>query len=377
MNDLETHSAPPASRRTTIIGRGEIRLLVLVLATMLGIYVCWRLALPFIGPLAWALALAVMFAPAYRAILNRVRRPNLAAALAICLITAIVVVPMAFVTERLVSEAAAGAAVIKTKVETGEWVRAIESHPRIAPLARWIEENTNIPAAIGTIASWLTTQGASLVRGSVTQVIGLFLTFYLLFFFLRDRQLALDGIRQLAPLPESAINRLFRRVADTIQAIVYGTLVIACVQGTLGGLMFWWLGLAAPLLWGVVMGLLAIVPLLGAFIVWIPAAIFLAADGSWGKAIILTVWGTVVVGGIDNLLYPVLVGNRLRMHTVIAFVSVVGGLIVFGVSGVILGPVAVTVTRTLLEYWRSRNADQNGELDVVAPIEERTRSGAS
>jgi predicted PurR-regulated permease PerM len=95
------------------------------------------------------------------------------------------------------------------------------------------------------------------------------------------------------------------------------------------------------------------VPVLGAFIIWIPAAIFLFLAGSEGKALLLTLWGTIVVGGIDNLLYPILVGRQLKMHTVLAFVSLVGGLIVFGPSGLILGPVIVTVTRLLLEIWRN------------------------
>jgi len=151
------------------------------------------------------------------------------------------------------------------------------------------------------------------------------------------------------------MNRLFDNVSDTVHATLYGTLVVAVVQGTLGGLMFWWLDLAAPLLWGIVMGLLAVVPVLGAFIIWIPAAIFLVLEGSGEKALLLALWGGIVVGGIDNLLYPMLVGRRLKMHTVIAFISIVGGLIVFGPSGLILGPVIFTITRLLLDIWSSQN----------------------
>jgi predicted PurR-regulated permease PerM len=143
-------------------------------------------------------------------------------------------------------------------------------------------------------------------------------------------------------------------VGDTVYATIYGTLAVAAVQGTLGGLMFWWLGLPAPMLWGLVMGVLAVVPVLGAFIVWIPAALFLALDGNWGKALILALWGGVVVGGIDNVMYPILVGNRLKLHTIPAFMAIVGGLIVFGPSGLILGPVVLTVTVLLLEIWQSR-----------------------
>ena len=164
----------------------------------------------------------------------------------------------------------------------------------------------------------------------------------------------------MSPLPEVEMHRLFRRVADTVYATIYGTLVVAGVQGVLGGLIFCWLALPAPLLWGLVMAALAIVPVLGAFIVWVPTAIFLALNGSWGDAMTLTVWGVVVVGGSDNLLYPMLIRDRMRLHTIPAFISVVGGLLLFGASGLILGPVAVTITIFLLRFWGTRIPEPKG-----------------
>jgi len=118
--------------------------------------------------------------------------------------------------------------------------------------------------------------------------------------------------------------------------------------------MFWWLGLGAPLLWGVIMALLSVVPVLGAFIIWIPMAAFLAIEGSWGRALILALWGMLVIGTVDNLLRPYLVGNRLKLHTILAFMAFVGGLIVFGPAGMILGPVTLTVTLVLLDVWSGR-----------------------
>jgi predicted PurR-regulated permease PerM len=197
---------------------------------------------------------------------------------------------------------------------------------------------------------------------------------YLLFYFLRDRRSALDALRALSPLTRSEMDHLFARLDDTVHATIYGTLAVAMVQGLLGGLMFWWLGLPAPWLWGVVMGLLAVVPVLGAFIVWIPAALFLALEGSLGKALILTLWGTVVVGTIDNLLQPILVGRRLRLHTVLAFIAVVGGLMLFGASGLILGPLILATTQVLLEIWsaRTRQAASPVEgLESAAPESRR------
>jgi predicted PurR-regulated permease PerM len=186
------------------------------------------------------------------------------------------------------------------------------------------------------------------------QVIDVVLTFYLLFYFLRDRRAVLLSLRSVLPLSKVSIDKVLSHVGDTIHATIYGTLTVAAVQGTLGGLMFWWLGLPAPVFWGLVMAVMAVVPVLGAFIVWMPAVLFLVLEGSWGKALVLAVWGGVVVGGIDNVLYPVLVGNRLKLHTIPAFMAIVGGLFVFGSSGLILGPVTLTVTLSLLEIWRRR-----------------------
>jgi predicted PurR-regulated permease PerM len=135
---------------------------------------------------------------------------------------------------------------------------------------------------------------------------------------------------------------------------LFGTVIVAIVQGTLGGLIFWILGLPNPLFWGMVMGLLAIIPVLGAFVVWIPAATYLALTGEWWKSAVLVAYGTVVISGIDNVLYPILAGGRLRLHTVVVFIAIVGGLTLFGASGLILGPLIAALTIGLLEIWRAR-----------------------
>ena len=353
MNERKTKQTA-ASGASDWMSRRHMQFLVLMVATAFGLYLCYRLAAPFLSPLAWALALAILFAPLQRWLEAKLKRPSLAAGVSVFVIGLIVLVAATFVGQRLVVQAVKGAQLIETKVSSGEWRRVIEAQPRLAPLADRIEREIDLPGSVKTLAGWLSNTAGSIVKGSVVRVIGFCLTFYLLFYFLRDRRAALQSLRSLSPLSAAEMNRLFGRVADTIYATIYGTLAVAAVQGLLGGLMFWWLGLPVPLLWGVVMGLLAVVPVLGAFVVWIPAALFLGLEGSWGKALILTVWGGVIVGGIDNVLYPILVGNRLKLHTILAFISVVGGLILFGPSGLVLGPLALTITVMLLEIWRNR-----------------------
>lgn len=334
--------------------RRHLHVVELVAATAIGLYLCYRMALPFAPALTWALALAILFMPAHRWLASRVARASLAAFLSVVAIALVVAAPAAVLAPRLVAEAANGADTIRTRIESGEWQSALDTHPRIAPAVRWAERQVDLPGGVATIAGWLTTSTASLVAGSAMQVLDLLLTFYLLFYFLRDRDAGLRALRALSPLKKADMDRLLSRVSDTVFATVYGTLAVAVVQGALGGLMFWWLGLPAPLLWGLVMAMLAVVPVLGAFIIWVPAACVLALEGSWGSSLILVLWGSIVVGGIDNLLYPILVGNRLKLHTVPAFIAIVGGLFVFGPSGLILGPVALTVTLLLVEIWQER-----------------------
>jgi len=199
----------------------------------------------------------------------------------------------------------------------------------------------------------------SLLRSSFGQLVNIVLTFYLFFFFLRDRKAIMSGLGDLTSLTEAETKYVVDRCSDTIHATVFGTLVVAAAQGVLSGLMFWWLDLPVPLFWGTVMGLLAIVPVLGAFVIWVPAAIFLALEGHWGKAIILTVWGGIIVASVDNLLYPMLVSNRLKLHIVPTLVATIGGIIVFGASGIILGPTIFAVTLALLKILKDTLARHN------------------
>lgn len=297
------------------------------------------------------MALAVLFAPAHRWVEAHVKSNDLAAAISVVAIGLLVLVPITFLSSRLIAEAAKGAITIREKIASNEWRRAMDGP--LAPLAEWLNQ-MDLPAAIDSVVSWLAKASTSLVRGWVLELITLLLTFYLLFYFLRDRKVMLDWLEHISPFSAAEMSRLFTRIGDTVHATLYGTVAVGVLQGALGGLIFWWLGLPAPLLWGLIMGLLALIPVLGAFVIWLPAAIFLAVDGSWGKALILSGWGAVVIAGIDNLLYPVLVGDRMRLHTVPAFISIVGGVILFGPSGVLLGPLAATVTVFALEIWRVR-----------------------
>lgn len=325
--------------------------------TVLGIGVCMLMAAPFVPPMIWAFSFAVLFAPVQTWLEKKVHRPAFAAAISTAVIAIIILGPLAFVGGQLISEGKTAAEAIQKAVESGEWEKILEERPEFAPVRPWIEQNIDLKALVNNAGQWMGEIAAAFVAGSFMQILSFVIMFYVLFYFLRDRDKALQSARSYLPLRRNETDRLFRRIGDTIYASVYGTIAVAAIQGALGGLMFWWLGLPGALLWGTVMALLAIVPVLGAFFVWIPAAVFLALDGSWGKALILTGWGTIIIGGIDNVLYPILVGNRLKLHTIPAFIAIVGGLALFGGSGIILGPVVLTITLELIEIWRKRTEE--------------------
>jgi predicted PurR-regulated permease PerM len=182
------------------------------------------------------------------------------------------------------------------------------------------------------------------------------LALFTLFFLFRDREPVAATIRSLMPMSERETDYFFDRIRSMTHATIYGTVVVALVQGGLGGLMFWLVGIPGALLWGVAMALLSMIPTAGAFIIWLPTAVVLGAQGEWGKAALIGAWGALVVGTIDNLLYPSLVGKEMRLHTLPVFFAIVGGVALFGAAGVVLGPVVLAATIALIDILRKRTA---------------------
>jgi predicted PurR-regulated permease PerM len=337
-------------------GFGAVRLLALLVTTAIGLYICYLLVLPFLSALVWALTAAVLAAPMHQAMVSRLGRPSLSAAISVGLLILIVFVPMLLLGQRLAGTFQTGIVALQTQLATNSLQEVIQAQPWLS----WVDttfDRENIGTILNNIATWLTEQAASFVRASVANVITLVLTFYLLFYFLRDHRQALRQMRRLSPFSHAETSYLFRRAAETIHGIFYGTIITAAVQGALGGLMFWLVGLPNPIFWGVVMALLSIIPILGAFVIWLPAAAYLATSGAWFEAAVVVVYGTIVIGGIDNVLHPMLAGGRLRLHTVPVFIAIVGGLLLFGASGLIIGPLAMSLTIAILEIWRSRAED--------------------
>ena len=314
------------------------------------------LAAPCLAAAAGAFTLAVLCAPLDDLLRRRVRRPWLAAAGTVTARGLMEVGPAFGVVRVLLGEVDRGAALMRDLIESGTWTRAIEARPRLVPLVRLMTEQFDIPALVSGVTSWLAGWSGRFVQGSLATAVSLMLMFYFLFYLLRDRAAIRRAVAAALPLSGAEFGRLSVRVVDTISATVLGLTAVAALQGVLGGLMFWWLGLPAPLLWGVLMGLLAVVPFLGAFVIWAPTALILAVAGDLSSAAILGLWGTVVVGLADNVMYPILVGRKLMMHSALSFVAVAGGLLLLGAAGVVLGPLILVVSWCLFGFLRERMA---------------------
>lgn len=332
----------------------------LMLAVVLGAVLCALIARPFLAAFVWSMTLAVLFSPVNTAIGRRLKSGSISALATAGFTAGIVVLPVTLVAGILLNESVRSAALIEPMLEAESWNRLVGNHPRLAPVLQWIRDTFDLQDVMRTLSSTLATWGGSVVQASFSGVATMLLTFYFLFYLLRDREAILDAARLHLPLTDAEFFGVLGRAKDTIFATVFGTAAVAALQGGLGGLMFWWLGLSAPVFWGVLMALLAIVPFLGAFVIWAPAAVFLTFNGDYTSAAVLAVWGTIVVGLVDNVVYPILVGNKLRMHTMLSFIAVVGGLILLGAPGVVLGPLIVAVTLKLLEIWRGRSAEGSG-----------------
>ena len=350
----------------------------LLTALAVALYLCWRIVAPFTSVLIWAVVLAFVFIPVHRRIEGRIQRPPLSAAISTALVVLTIVLPVTLITVALVGELRDVARSLDTR--EGPWLDP--ASPIIGPVLRWIEPYVDLSqfqnAAFirSRLEAWsgvLAAGTLGIVGGVAAAAVQTLLVIFTLYYLFRDADAIRHAAYDIVPMDREQTRAIVARMAAVVGATVYGVLAIAAIQGALGFFIFWALGLPSPLLWGVVMFFLSMIPMAGAFLVWAPAALYLAFSGALTKAIILTAWGLLVVGSIDNFLSPRLVGRRASMHELLIFFGVLGGLEVFGVIGVVLGPVVVAVTIALLEMVRQANRppeDTAGEVTLLETQQE-------
>jgi predicted PurR-regulated permease PerM len=329
-------------------------LLLLIVVTVAFVWILW----PFSGAILWGTVLAIVFRSLYRRILHATgEKQNVAALVTMMIILFIVVLPVVGLGTALVRQAV----VTYKRLEVGEFDagRFLSHLPETLPgWAAGLLNYFNLTdlGAVQERISALLTEGGQVIaaqalaigQNTVQLVVSFFVMLYLLFFLLRDGDALARRIRDAVPLDTGEQNALFRRFALVIRAIVKGSIVVALVQGALGGLIFWLLGIQGSLLWGAVMAVLALVPVVGAGLIWVPASLYLLVTGSIWQGIVLIVFGALVISMVDNVLRPILVGGETKIPDYLVLIATLGGIIIFGFNGLLIGPVIASM---FLAVW--------------------------
>jgi predicted PurR-regulated permease PerM len=321
---------------------------LLLLVIVVSIAFAWILR-PFFSAVLWATVLAIVFAPLYQRLLSSIgQHPNLAALSTVLIIMTLVILPVSLTATVVVQEATDFYGKIQSgELDLGSFFQQLrDALP--ASVTNLLDRFglTNLGAvqerisdALKRGSQFLAAQALTVGQGAADFVLGLVVMLYLLFFLLRDGAALSRRIQDAIPLPPEQERDLFKKFATVIRATIKGSILVAALQGALGGLIFWALGLHAPVLWGVVMGLLALLPAVGAGLVWVPAAVYLLATGSILQGVVLLVFGALVIGLVDNILRPVLVGKDTKMPDYVVLISTLGGIATLGLNGFIIGPV--------------------------------------
>lgn len=331
----------------------ELRSFLLCLI-LVSIAFLWVLK-PFFGPIFWACAIAVIFYPLQQKLLTRFKgRHNLTAVITLLICIVIVILPVIFIITSAVNE---GIYVYK-KLESGEVNPAayLENLQTNFPIVQSLETfglnveklKSNAEGIVMTSGQFLAKHTLSIGQNAFGLILDICLMLYLTFFMLRDGNTLLEKLVKALPLGDTRERMLFSMFAEVTRATVKGTLVVAVVQGSLGGLIFWFLDIPGVLLWAVFMAIASLIPAVGPALIWVPVALYLLATGNTMNAIILTAFGVGVIGLVDNILRPILVGRDTKMPDYIILLTTLGGLALFGINGFVVGPL---VAALFIAFW--------------------------
>ena len=318
----------------------------------------------FVQPIFWAVALAIVVYPLHARLARRLaNRQSLAASISVVAVVIVVILPLVGLGAAVAREGAA----LYERLDNGDlgaagiYARVQERIPQATALLNRVGVDParleeQIQSAAVTASRYIAERALAIGQGTLRGTVFFFLMLYLLFFFLRDGPRMLESLIRALPLGDHRERHLLRRFAEVSRATIKGTLVVGIVQGAIGGTAFAVLGLGAPVLWGVVMALLSILPVVGTALVWLPAAIFLIVSGQIFGGIALILVGVFVIGLTDNLLRPILVGRDTRLPDYLILLATLGGLAAFGLAGVIIGPI---IAAFFLSVWHMAEKEFN------------------
>jgi predicted PurR-regulated permease PerM len=348
-------------------GRKNTATLLLVGVTVVALYVCYLLFRPYVTPILFASVIAIVFYPLHKGIQRVFRSRNIAALVSTVVTLVLTVVPLTFLLlaisheltdlyRSLATKSADAGGVIDYLIQGSE------------KMVSWAGRHVRLPSIdlqgillrrLEGASAWLVRFGASLISNAFSFVANAVVALVILFFLFRDGETGTFKIMAALPFPEDRLSEMRAHISSTVVANFYGGVAVGALQGTLTGISFWALGLDSPVLWGVVTGFFSLVPVVGSAMVWAPASVVLLLTGHSIKAIILLALGVAVIGTIDNVVRPLIIGRRVRLHAVFVFFALLGGVQLFGVLGLFVGPVILSITAALLMMLREDLASRN------------------
>lgn len=330
-------------------------------ALLIGVaYLFMDMIYPYIFALFWAAVIASIFHPVYRWIRKNVHNEEVSAAVSVVLVVLIVLIPMSGVFAIVANQALQTFNALnnpETIESAQQWVEGLTELPYVAEYIGDIDIAERLKSISATLASmgvgWLKVGAGS----TLAAIVNLFIMLYSLYYFFKDGEEWLRRLMHLLPFGDDNEKVLYEKFVSTGKATLKGTILLGTIQGTIGGVFFFIVGIPSAALWGLLMVVLSIIPAVGAFIIWFPAFIYLLATGQFWQAIVLLAGGTLL-SVVDNLLRPPLVGKDIQMHPMSILLSTIGGLAVFGISGVVVGPMITAFFFSLLHMYETKYKKQ-------------------
>ena len=338
------------------------------LITVVSLVFAWILW-PYSGAILWATVLAIVFAPLYRRLSAAMRRKRtLAALVTLMIILLMVILPVTLIASLLLQEAFS----VYQRIQSGELDFGQYFQQVFGALPGWIGDlldrfgltnlgtlQERLSSGLMRTSQFIASQALNLGQNTLNFMVNLAIVLYLLFFLLRDGDGLAKRIRDAIPLHPEQKRDLLGKFTAVIRATVKGNIVVAIIQGALGGVMFWFLGVHAAVLWGVLMTLLSLLPAVGAAVIWLPVAIYFFVIGAVWKAVLLVAYGVLVIGLVDNILRPVLVGKDTKMPDYVVLISTLGGIAIFGINGFVIGPVIAAMFMAVWDiFCEARSATE-------------------
>ena len=312
---------------------------------------------PFVYPILWAAIIAGIFYPAYNKIKSKINNANISSLITIILVFIIIIVPVTLLSGLIVKESSDiydslknnQASIIETAKEVISWIQNNPVTDKFnineqAITAKLTETATEVTDKILQAAKNLTGY-------SITFLAMFIIMFYTLFFFLKDGEKLLKKLAHLSPLGEKHEIMMYKKFTSTTRAVLKGSLIVGAVQGLLAGLLFYFTGIEGALIWGIITMLFAVIPGFGSYVIWLPAALIMFVLGNVWQGVLIILVGALLISTIDNFLRPVLVGKDTQMHPLLILFSTLGGLLLFGISGFVIGPVVAALFLSLWEMY--------------------------